>query len=156
MQRIGMKRYAFTMIELIFVIVVLGILAIIAIPKLAATRDDAEISRMGQDIMTGSFECASYVVARGAVDPIMSNMSNAIKGVVVTGKATEAPRHVSFKMGEVNNCVMLDINQSGDGNTEEIQLSYADAGTDHLCLGLQDVIDEGKFPIPLKGRVIVR
>lgn len=32
---------AFTMIELIFVIVVLGILSAIAIPRLAATRDDA-------------------------------------------------------------------------------------------------------------------
>ncbi len=32
---------AFTMIELIFVIVVIGILAAVAIPKLAASRDDA-------------------------------------------------------------------------------------------------------------------
>jgi general secretion pathway protein G len=39
-----MKK-AFTMIELVFVIVVIGILASIAIPKLAATRDDAEITK---------------------------------------------------------------------------------------------------------------
>jgi len=37
----GEFRSAFTMIELIFVIVVLGILAAIAIPRLAASRDDA-------------------------------------------------------------------------------------------------------------------
>ena len=37
-----MKK-AFTMIELVFVIVVIGILAAIAIPKFAATRDDATI-----------------------------------------------------------------------------------------------------------------
>ena len=36
-----MKK-AFTMIELIFVIVIIGILASVAIPKLAGTRDDAE------------------------------------------------------------------------------------------------------------------
>ena len=38
-------RKAFTMIELVFVIVVIGILAAIAVPKFAATRDDAMISR---------------------------------------------------------------------------------------------------------------
>jgi general secretion pathway protein G len=37
-----MKK-AFTMIELIFVIVIIGILAGVAIPKLAASRDDAQI-----------------------------------------------------------------------------------------------------------------
>jgi general secretion pathway protein G len=43
-----MNRYngdAFTMIELIFVIVVIGILSAIAIPKFAATRDDAIMSK---------------------------------------------------------------------------------------------------------------
>lgn len=43
-------RNAFTMIELIFVIVVLGILAGVAVPKLAATRDDATIAKMRADI----------------------------------------------------------------------------------------------------------
>jgi len=39
------SRAAFTMIELVFVIVVVGILAAIAVPKFAATRDDAIISK---------------------------------------------------------------------------------------------------------------
>lgn len=39
------SKQAFTMVELIFVIVVIGILSAIAIPKLAATRDDAEITK---------------------------------------------------------------------------------------------------------------
>jgi len=38
-------KKAFTMVELVFVIVVIGILSAIAIPKLAATRDDAHITR---------------------------------------------------------------------------------------------------------------
>ncbi|MCH9813183.1 MAG: type II secretion system GspH family protein [Epsilonproteobacteria bacterium] len=39
-----MKK-AFTMIELIFVIVILGILSSVAISKMAVTRDDAEIAK---------------------------------------------------------------------------------------------------------------
>ena len=38
-------RRAFTMMELVFVIVVIGILASIAAPKFAATRDDATITK---------------------------------------------------------------------------------------------------------------
>jgi general secretion pathway protein G len=45
-----MKRYGFTMVELVFVIVILGILAAIAIPKFAATRDDAQIAKGRSDI----------------------------------------------------------------------------------------------------------
>ncbi|SFV52216.1 Type II secretion envelope pseudopilin protein (PulG,guides folded protein to PulD in outer membrane) [hydrothermal vent metagenome] len=38
-------RKAFTMIELVFVIVVIGILGMIAVPKFSATRDDAMATR---------------------------------------------------------------------------------------------------------------
>ncbi len=44
------QRKAFTMIELVFVIVVLGILAAIAVPRLAATRDDAEVAKIRSDV----------------------------------------------------------------------------------------------------------
>jgi general secretion pathway protein G len=40
-----MKKTAFTMIELVFIIVVLGILAAIAVPKFGATRDDAVVAK---------------------------------------------------------------------------------------------------------------
>ena len=44
------SKNAFTMIELVFVIVVLGILSAIAIPRFAATRADAQISKAKADI----------------------------------------------------------------------------------------------------------
>ncbi|MBP1681696.1 MAG: pseudopilin protein [Proteobacteria bacterium] len=44
------SKSAFTMIELVFVIVVLGILAAVAIPRLAVTRDDAMIVKGRSDV----------------------------------------------------------------------------------------------------------
>jgi len=45
-----MKKNAFSMIELVFVIVVLGILAAIAVPKMSATRTDAQITKGRADV----------------------------------------------------------------------------------------------------------
>jgi len=44
------SKDAFTMIEVVFVIVILGILAAIAVPKMAATRIDAQIAKGKADV----------------------------------------------------------------------------------------------------------
>ena len=44
-----MKK-SFTMIELIFVIIIVGILTAVAIPKLFATRDDAILTKIRTDV----------------------------------------------------------------------------------------------------------
>ena len=59
-----MKK-GFTMIELIFVIVILGILASVAIPRLAATRTDAEISATVANLRTLISDAASYYAVKG-------------------------------------------------------------------------------------------
>ena len=59
-----MKK-GFTMIELIFVIVILGILASVAIPRLAATREDAEISAAAANLRTLVSDINSYYVVKG-------------------------------------------------------------------------------------------
>ncbi len=69
------SRKAFTMIELVFVIVVIGILSAIAIPKLAATRDDAVITKARATI--GSLRSAIATerqkrILRGDFTPITS------------------------------------------------------------------------------------
>ena len=59
-----MKK-GFTMIELIFVIVILGILASVAIPRLAATRTDAEIATTVSNLRTLISDLSSYYVVKG-------------------------------------------------------------------------------------------
>ena len=77
-----MKRAGFTMIELIFVIVILGILAAVAIPKLAATRSDAEISKMATNAATILSDYGAAFTARG-------DLNASTKWIDVTNTATE-------------------------------------------------------------------
>lgn len=80
-----MKR-AFTMIELIFVIVVIGILSGIAIPKFAATRDDAQVSK-------GRAEVAAI---RSAI--AMERQKRILKGVFTDIAATDVPGLLEYPL----------------------------------------------------------
>ncbi|MBZ7975679.1 type II secretion system protein, partial [Campylobacter sp. RM12637] len=70
-----MKK-GFTMIELIFVIVILGILAAVAIPKLNATRDDAELAKAASNFSTVISDISSYYTAKGSFATKLSDMTN--------------------------------------------------------------------------------
>jgi len=69
------SKKAFTMIEMIFVIVILGILAAVALPRLVATRDDAGISAAASDIAIAISDIGSYYMTTGKFGTI-GDMSN--------------------------------------------------------------------------------
>ena len=56
---------AFTMIELVFIIVIIGILAAVAIPRLQASRDEAWAVAMATQIKTAVNDVINHVTATG-------------------------------------------------------------------------------------------
>ena len=60
-----MKKSAFTMIELMFVIVILGIVASMSMTKLAVTRIDAKVSKVLQELAILKRDMSEYYTAHG-------------------------------------------------------------------------------------------
>jgi prepilin-type N-terminal cleavage/methylation domain-containing protein len=145
-------RNAFTMIELIFVIVILGILAAVAIPKLAATRADAEVSKMAQNIMIGASEIATYAISKGATDDNLSIMSNSMESMSKSGDANLSDKKAVIKMGGISDCITFEI--VTDSNEDNLTISLGDAKGDSRCKSLQSVIDAKKYPMRLRGTTI--
>lgn len=75
----------FTMIELIFVIVILGVLAAVAIPRLIATRDDAEVVRTAHNVATSLNDLVGYYTAQGEYNQDFSQMMNVPNPIRVKG-----------------------------------------------------------------------
>ena len=61
-------KLAFTVIELILIIVILGILASVAIPKLTAMRDDAQVTEEAKNLANTITNLAASYTATGTLD----------------------------------------------------------------------------------------
>lgn len=98
---------AFTMIELIFVILILGILAAVAIPKIAVTRNDAKATAALANWKTAVNQIQATAVATGAV-PDLNTFVDATNSLLVTDTTITAQ---VVTAGNTNVCAVGTVTQ---------------------------------------------
>ena len=116
------------MIELIFVIVILGILASVAIPRLSGTREDAEISAAVANLRTLVGDAASNYVVKGTFTgtkwteitsvPLKKNAAGE-----AMDNAVDATAIAYLKVGEANDCIGVQVQGKTDTAPAHIQFT---------------------------------
>ncbi len=147
-------KNAFTMVELIFVIVIIGILAAVAIPRLAATRDDALIAKNSQYIMGIMTEISTYTTANGESKNDLSEMSSLLELLKAQNRVTVdvATKSAKVKIGKDESCITVDIDSTS--TTDLLKTVFSTNTTDKICHQVQAFIKEKDYPLVLRGRLI--
>jgi len=148
-----MKK-AFTMVELIFVIVIIGILSVVAIPRLQMTRDDAVIAKNSQYIVGIMSEISSYIIAKGESKDDLTQMSSILQTLqndnrVVINTITKSAK---VKIGDDVACITIKIDSTS--TTDLLKTVFSVGTTDRVCYQVQEFIKEKDYPLVLRGRLI--
>lgn len=145
-------RSAVTMIELIFVIIILGVLASVALPKLASTREDAKIATMTQQVESALAEVVATYAAVGVVKK-PQEMSQVLQQLMHTGYAAETS--VSPISGSVGQLTVYTQDGSGgkdhtfvfDLNQTTLVFRHSAPCGGIICKTLQKRVSEGNYSI---------
>ncbi|ANE34911.1 putative type II secretion system protein [Campylobacter hyointestinalis subsp. lawsonii CCUG 27631] len=153
-----MKK-GFTMIELVFVIVILGILASLAVPKLAATRDDAEAAKAAVEMKDVITQFTAHYTVKGTFKPTDSTTSqdstisdDDMKKISAT--YAEATKRTGNKWTD---CVEFILNDK-DNNTS-IAVKAKESGKSSFCSavrGTQAYKDWSTYGIQVGGSSIFK
>ncbi len=101
----GFKK-AFTVLELIFVMIILGILAAIALPKLSSSKDEAELSKALNNLKTMISDISTYALKNSALSS--TSLMSGVDGLENVDLSTlNGVREVKFKVANDENCISV-------------------------------------------------
>lgn len=100
-----MKK-AFTILELIFVIIILGILAAIALPRLNISKDEAELSKSLNNLKILINDLSIYALKNDKLSTLRA-MSNVKEIQNVDLSQISGTKEAFFKVGNDDKCIKL-------------------------------------------------
>ena len=146
------NKKAFTMIELIFVIVIIGILATVAIPRLGATRDDAKIAKTVSNLKVLLYDASSFYVSQGGDIWKISKWNSITDTVDSLQGATLALNNPVTIYGEDGvACFTITPNSDENGTTLTVT---SDNGTDAICNKAQELAKKDGIVDNSYGKVL--
>lgn len=114
-------KSAFSLLELIFVIVVLGIIASFAIPKFIDTKDSALVSTIKRDVNTTISSIQSYYLLNGAIekisDAVTVNLSNWSFSNATNTKMTDKSGCITLEIAILSEAKVIDLKNTAKNSS---------------------------------------
>lgn len=120
---------AFSLLEIIFVIVIFGIVASFAVPKFMDTKDSAQVTTIKRDINTAINSIQSYYLLNQKIDKISDTMTISSDNWLIE----------DLKISDKNSCLSLEIKTVTSG-LKTIELVVDTKKETSIC---KKIIDSG-------------
>lgn len=119
-------KSAFSLLELIFAIVILGIIVAFAVPRFMDTKDSALVSTLKRDVNTTVSSIQSYYLLNSKIDKI----SDAVT-IAATNWNVE-----DLKISDKNGCISLEVDKTK--TPAVIDLKIDTTKTTSICTKIKD------------------
>lgn len=125
---LSFQKKGFSLVEMIVVIVIIGIIAAIAVPKFLKTKDEATVSAIKQDVATAVSSIRSYYLMNGSI----AKISDAVNLNTKNWSGTD-PLVTVFKDGSTN-CLEITVNTTD----KKIIVDMLPASPADICKKIND------------------
>lgn len=120
-------KSAFSLLELIFAIVILGIIASFAVPKYMDTKDSALVSTIKRDVNTAINSIQSYYLLNQKIEKISDTMNINDTNWTIS----------DLKITDKNSCLSLEV-KTDSNSVKTIELTIDDTKDTTICKKIQD------------------